>query len=334
MTPSSRHLVDPELAPLLDLSPATVLNHETLPLIRAELARMPKPPAESLPQFPDIEVTEQRVPGFADGPEVRVLIYKPLSLAAPHAALLWIHGGGYVLGSADSDDLRAKRFASEGGCTVVSVDYRLAPDTPHPGPVEDCYAALKWLHQHAAEWGVDPDQIAIGGASAGGGLAAALGLLTRDRGEIPLIFELLIYPMLDDRTAVAEDPHPYTGEFMWTHHANHFGWSALLGQPPGGPDVSPYAAAARADDLAGLPPTYISVGALDLFLEENVAYAQRLIRAGVSTELHVYPGAYHGFNMVPTAQVTLAAERDVINALRRALHPQKPAPAARSGVVP
>lgn len=219
-----------------------------------------------------------------------------------------------------------KNLVTQLGCAIVSVDYRLAPETPHPGPVEDCYAALKWLYTNAADLGVDVGRLAIGGASAGGGLAAGLGLLTRDRAEVPLAFQLLIYPMLDDRTAVTTDPHPYTGEFIWTAEANHFGWSSLLGQEPGSEGVSPYAAAARAESLAGLPPTYICVGALDLFMEEDIEYARRLVRAGVPTELHLYPGAYHGFNMMPGAQMSLAYERDYLNALRRALQPaQSPA---------
>src|SRR5581483_5805547 len=182
-----------------------------------------------------------------------------------------------------------------------------------------CYAALTWLFTHADELGVDTMRLAIGGASAGGGLAAALGLLTRDRGIVPLAFQLLIYPMLYDCTVTTTEPHPYTGEFIWTAQANRFGWRALLGQEPGGPDVSPYAAAARAESLAGLPPTFISVGALDLFLEEDLEYARRLMRAGVPTELHVYPGAYHGFNMVADARVTQAATRDEFTALKRVL---------------
>lgn len=240
------------------------------------------------------------------------------TLVKPLPALLWIHGGGYVIGSADGEDAGVKSMVSAVGCAAVSVDYRLAPETPHPGPVEDCYAALKWMYTHASELGVDATRIAIGGASAGGGLAAALGLLARDRGEVPLVFQLLIYPMLDDRTVILADPHPYTGEFIWTAEANRFGWRSLLGQEPGGPDVSPYAAAARAESLAGLPPTFINVGSLDLFLEEDLEYARRLMRAGVPTELHVYPGAYHGFNMVADAQVTQAAARDELSALKRA----------------
>ena len=150
-------------------------------------------------------------------------------------------------------------------------------------------------------------------------------LLTRDRGKVPLAFELLIYPMLDDRTVTTGDPHPYTGEFIWTHDANQFGWTSYLGQAPGSEGVSPYAAAARAQSLAGLPPTYLCVGALDLFLEEDLEYARRLMREGVPTELHVYPGAYHGFNLMPQAQVSQAFQRDFMAALRRALQPRVPA---------
>jgi acetyl esterase/lipase len=184
---------------------------------------------------------------------------------------------------------------------------------------EDCYAALKWVYTHARDLGVDAARIAIGGESAGGGLTASLALLTRDRGEVPLVFQLLIYPMLDDRTGTLADPHPYTGEYIWTADSNRFGWKALLGQEPGGPDVSPYAAAARAQHLEGLPPAFIGVGTLDLFLEEDLEYARRLIRAGVPTELHVYPGAYHGFLLlVPGARVSQSFARDYLNALTRA----------------
>ncbi len=165
---------------------------------------------------------------------------------------------------------------------------------------------------------MDPTRIAIGGRSAGGGLSAGLALLTHDRSEIPLIFQLLISPMLDDRTGTATEPHPYAGEFIWTPEATCFGWTALLGQEPGGPDVSPYAAAARAEHLEGLPPTFLSVGALDLFLEEDLEYARRLIRAGVPTELHVYPGAFHGFDTVEGAKVSQSAARDRLDALARA----------------
>jgi len=321
---TTTYLVDPELVAMLDLFPQFQFTSETLPQTRAELDAMNAQRAATLPDFPDIEVTERQVPGPRGAPEVRVLVYLPKSAPRPLPALLWIHGGGYVIGRADWDDAQVKNMVTQVGCAAVSVDYRLAPETPFPGPVEDCYAALTWLHTHAAEWGVDPGRIAIGGASAGGGLAASLGLLARDRGAIPLAFQLLIYPMLDDRTVNATDPHPYTGEFIWTPESNRFGWTALLGEEPGGADVSPYAAAARVARLAGLPPTYLGVGALDLLMEEDLEYARRLIREGVPTELHVYPGAFHGFDNMAESQVARAHTRDFQDALRRALDSNRP----------
>ncbi len=247
-------------------------------------------------------------------------IYQPTDRPATLPALLWIHGGGYVLGSVERDDLLAKHLARVGQCVVASVEYRLAPEHPFPAPVEDCYAALKWLSAHSAEFGVNKSRIAIGGASAGGGLAAGLALLTRDRAEVEVAFQLLIYPMIDDRNiAPASATVPDT--FVWTRENNLMGWRALLGREPGGKDVSPYAAAARATDLKGLPPAYIPVGDLDLFLDENITYAQRLLAAGVPTELHVYPGAFHGFNgFVPGAEISRRFNADRDNALKRMLH--------------
>ena len=313
---STRPLVDPELAAILDQIPHVKLTEENIKQVRAMNQTQKFP---DLPTFPDIEVTERFVPGPEGAPEVRVLLYQSIAVVGPRPALFWIHGGGYVMGSPDQGDFRVKDMVSAIGGVGVSVDYRLAPETPYPGPVEDCYATLKWLYTHASELGVDPTRIAIAGSSAGAGLAAALGLLARDRGEIPLAFQLLIAPMLDDRTCTLTDPHPYTGEFIWTREANLFGWTSLLGQEPGLPDVSPYAAPARAEHLEGLPPTFINVGALDLFVEEDMEFARRLIRAGVPTEFHLYPGAYHGFSMVTGAQVAQTAEQDQLAALKRAI---------------
>lgn len=304
---TTRHLVDPELASILDQIPATTLTAEMLGPIRAMRSPVSVP-----------ATSERFVPGPEGAPDVRLLVELPTEVQRPFPVLLWLHGGGYVMGSADEQYSTLKSIVLAIGCAAVAVDYRLAPETPHPGPLEDCYAALQWLFTHADELGIDPERIAVGGSSAGGGLAAALALLARDRGEIPLLFQLLIAPMIDDRTCTLANPHPYTGEFIWTPQANRFGWTSLLGQEPGGADVSPYAAAARAEHLEGLPATFINVGALDLFLEEDMEYARRLMRAGVPTELHVYPGAYHGFRMAADAQVTLAAERDQLSALKRA----------------
>lgn len=222
-----------------------------------------------------------------------------------------------MLGSPEMMDTANRVLASELGCAVFSVDYSLAPETRFPGPLEDCYAVLVWLQGNAERLGVDVARIGVKGESAGGGLAAALALLSRDRSGPHLAFQHLIYPMIDDRTCVDPDPNPFTGEFVWTPAHNRFGWSSLLGRPPGSPDVSAYAAAARAENLRGLPPTFISIGALDLFLEENLAYARRLSRAGVAVELHVYPGAFHEFHKAQEARVTKAAERDSRDALKR-----------------
>ncbi len=310
---TTKHLVDPELVQVLDYIPATVLTAEILPQVRA-MSRV----SVDLSPSSTLSISEHFIPGAEGSPDVRVLFYKATPVQAAVPALIWLHGGGYIMGSADAEDAMIKSIVSAVGCAAVAVDYRLAPETPYPGPLEDCYAALKWLSTHADELGIDPNRIAVGGSSAGGGLAAALALLARDREEFPLMFQFLIAPMIDDRTCALAEPHPYTGEFIWTREANRFGWTSLLGHEPGGTDVSPYAAPARAKNLEGLPAAFINVGAIDLFLEEDVEYARRLMWAGVPTELHVYPGAYHGFRMVAEAQVTKAAQQDQLSALKRA----------------
>jgi acetyl esterase/lipase len=315
---TSRHLVDPELLAALETMPSRAITAHNLAEVRAQRAAMlaAMPP----PSVSDVDVREERIPGPADAPDVRVLVYTPQNSTGRLAGFLHIHGGGYIMGQPEMTDARNRLLAREIGCVVVSVDYRLAPEVAFPGAVEDCYAALRWLHAEASTLGVDAGRIAIGGESAGGGLAAALALLARDRGEAPIVFQLLIYPMLDDRTGTTVEPSPMVGEFGWNRGSNRFGWASLLGHEPGGAGTSPYAAAARADDLAGLPPAYIAVGTLDLFLEENVEYARRLMRAGVPTELHVYPGAYHGFqSLAPEARISKAFVADYFAALEVAV---------------
>lgn len=294
---SSIHLVDPELVAFLSSNPVPDASHETLKIWRTgmvELARL-----NTGPPNPKVACMEHFISRDGDASSLKLVSYQPVRAAgAVRPAYLHLHGGGFICGSTDMDASRDEHLADVMNCVVVSVDYRLAPETVFPGAIEDCYAALKWLHSHASELGVDRGRIIVGGESAGGGLAAALSLLARDRGEVPIAAQMLVYPMIDDRTGAHGASPPYVGEFLWTPASNCFGWEALLGRPPGGKNVSCYAAAARAIDLTGLPPTFMCVPSLDLFLDEDIDYARRLMKAGVPTELHVYPGAYHGFDMM------------------------------------
>ena len=313
--PSSRHLVDPALGPMLDMFPTVTLTAQTLADMRA--AGMALPPAS-----PEVEAAVPRrrelIEGPPGAPPVSVDVYLPRGAPAPLPGVLHIHGGGFVGGRSEQLAPLLQACAHAQACAIVSVDYRLAPETPAPGPLEDCFAALAWFVREAPALGVDLARIGVMGESAGGGLAAALALMARDRGGPRLAFQHLIYPMLDDRT-VAREPQPYVGEFIWTPDSNRFGWSSYLGREPGGADVSPYAAPARAESLADLPPTFISTGALDLFMEEDLEYGRRLMAAGVPCELHVYPGAFHGFDLAPVGGVAADARRDSAAALARAL---------------
>jgi len=315
---STRHLVDPQLASLLESMPTVELTVENLPFHRARTAE----PIAVNHASSNVERILCSIPVPRGAPEVCVRIYRPQY--SPHAlpCIFHIHGGGYVMGSAARQEPLHRSIVSEIGCAILSVDYRLAPETVFPGAIEDCYAALSWLFAKAPDLGVDRNRIGLMGESAGGGLAAALALLTRDRGGPHPIFQHLIYPMIDDRTCLLDDPHALTGEFVWTRQNNRFGWSSLLGVAPGSTGVSPYAAVARSEQLAGLPPTFISVGALDLFVEEDIDYARSLMRAGVPTELHVYPGAFHGFQRSPNAEIAIKARTNSMVALSRALHRQ------------
>ena len=314
---SSLPLVDPEILGSLEIFGPTQIGPDTLAAIRAALVT---PPIQAPEPFGGVLRTERFVAGPAGEADVRVLIYTPTAQsAAARPALLHMHAGGYVVGWPEFSDSRNSALAAELDIVVVSVDYRLAPENPHPAPIDDCYAALVWLHDQAAELGVDPARIAIGGESAGGGLAAALALLARDRGSVQVAIQMLVYPMLDDRTGNGIAPAALAGEFVWSAPSNAFGWQSLLAGAAGGPETSPYAAATRAQDLAGLPPTFIAAAQLDVLCDENIAYAGRLIRAGVPTELHVYPRTFHGFDAAADAEVSRNYQRDYRAALRRAL---------------
>ncbi|GAB89542.1 alpha/beta hydrolase [Gordonia rhizosphera] len=315
----SRHLVDPEIAAPLEVYPPFEFTVESLPTIRERLRQSMSARPSAAELFPDVIVTERRIAGSPGGPDVRVLQYEPREAVGPAAGMVWMHAGGFILGSADDDDATCAQIASVTGTVVVSVDYRLAPETAYPGALDDCYTVLTWMHREAASLGIDPERIGVGGSSAGGGLAASLSVLARDRGEHPVAFQALVYPMLDDRTATATDPNPYAGEFIWTPDDNRFGWQSYLGDALGSPDVPAYAAAARVESAEGLPPTYLCVGSIDLFVDEDIIYASRLIRDGVPVELHVYPGGYHGYTMVPGAQISRSHLRDLHAALQRGL---------------
>lgn len=314
---SSRHLVAPELAPGIELFPAMDFS-QGIAGFRDGFILRELPPLS--PEQETVVCEERFIPGAAGAPDVRVLHYIPPStVSAPRPAVLYMHGGGYVIGNPEMSDQASRQTVLQLDCVLISVDYRLAPETPWPGSLEDNYAALCWLSGNAAELGVDPARIAIAGDSAGGGHAAALAIHARNEGGPAICFQLIDYPMLDDRTCVSADPHPYAGEFVWTPEKNHFGWKSLLGVEPGSDDVHETAAPARVKDLSGLPPTYISIGALDLFLEESLEYVRRLTRAGVPTELHVIPGAYHGYGFAGAAPQSRLAAMLRIQALARVL---------------
>jgi acetyl esterase/lipase len=281
---------------------------EMIPAIRQAPPMSPVPTIEELRRGGAFDVTERLVPGPAGAPDVTLLICRPTGVTAPVPCLYYIHGGGMMLGNNRSGGAaRALEHAESLGAALVSVEYRLAPETPHPGPVEDCYAGLIWTVDHARELGIDPERLIVGGASAGGGLAAAVALLARDRGGPRLRGQMLLCPMLDDRNDTPSS-HQMAGLGIWDRGANEVGWTALLGDARGGPDISPYAAPARATDLSGLPPAFIDVGSAETFRDEDVAYATRIWQAGGDAELHVWPGGFHGFTgMVPDAAISKAA---------------------------
>ncbi|MBA3339277.1 MAG: alpha/beta hydrolase [Geodermatophilaceae bacterium] len=255
----------------------------------------------------------------ASGQRIDLRIYRPIDGSGPRPGLVFIHGGGMIMGDLDTDHPFATTLTDRVGCVTVSVDYRLAPENPHPAPVEDCYQALAWTQTHAAQLGIDPSRLGVCGVSSGGGLAAGLALMTREIGTPRLAHQMLIYPMLDDRSDT-HSSHEIADLGVWDRSANLEAWQSLLGDRAGGTDVPGCAAAARASDLAGLPPTYIEVGELDLFRDESLDYAIRLLRAGVPTEVHTDPGAYHAFDIVaPRASVSRRAVDRRVAALERAL---------------
>lgn len=297
-------LIDPEVAQALlalDLRLGD-LSDDRLQSIRDRMRSIPMPPLS--------DAVARRDYALPKRPPVSVRVHRPRGIEGRLPCIYWMHGGGLVLGRNVGDDPRFDRWCAQLGCVGVSVEYGLAPECKYPGPLEDCYAGLQWVHAQAEELGIDARRIGIGGASAGAGLAAGLALLARDRGELAVAFQALIYPMIDDRQITVSSQW---NDPVWPPSANRYGWDSYLGDLKG-TEVPGYAAAARATELQGLPPTYISVGALDGFADEDIEYANRLRHAGVPVQMHVYANAPHGFDsLTPGTAIAQRANRDIVD---------------------
>ncbi len=314
---------DPELAAGLTAfeQASGGITLDDIPATREFLSAMAEGAKSQIQPITDVESSDQIALGENGNPDVMVRIFRPENCSEALPALLWIHGGGYVLGSVEGDDSYTRNLAKTLNCVVASVEYRLAPEHPYPAPLEDCYTALKWISDNADQLGIIRDRIAIGGASAGGGLAAGLGLLARDRKDLKVCYQLLIYPMIDDRNVLPAS-ETVQDTPLWTRANNLIGWRSYLGREPGDDQTSIYAAPARAENLEGLPPTFIGVGTPDLFRDEDISFAHKLMQAGVPTELHVYVDGFHGFDQF--APMTATSQRfidDQVSALIKALMP-------------
>jgi acetyl esterase len=311
-------MLDPELADVLSALPAGAAAGRSREVDWVAYRRQAKAVQVARPgrQVGRVDVEERRIPGPLDGPEVPVRIYRPRGAAPPLPVLVYFHGGGFTMGDLDMADRSCEVISAEGHCLVVSVDYRLAPEHPFPAGVEDCYAAVVWTAAHADGLDIDPARVAVGGGSAGGALAAAVALMARDRHGPALCYQLLVYPVIDDRLTTPSSGFADTPVF--TRSAAESMWRAYLGGE-GGAGVSPYAAPGRATSLAGLPPAYVLTAELDPLRDEGIDYALRLLHAGVSVELHQYAGAFHGFlsYAADTAVARRALEEQVV-ALRGA----------------
>lgn len=299
----TRHLVDREIAPIIDLFPRVDLDAAPIAQIRAKAAE-----TYSILPPPVIAPEKLTVPSIHGGPDIPVFLYRPAETGAGGGAILHIHGGGMVMGSVEQMQAGPAMLAASAGVPVASVEYRLAPENPFPAPQQDCHSALVWLAGQADAIGFDAGRIVVAGESAGGGLAAALAIMARDLGGPgPAIAgQLLTYPMLDHRTGSDACPYdnPTTGEFIWTRASNRFGWRALRGDYKADDDRRGWFSPSLADDLSNLPPAYIATGSLDLFFDENLDYARRLVAAGVPVDLHSYAGAIHAFNAIPDAALS------------------------------
>ncbi|MGW8203750.1 alpha/beta hydrolase [Sphingomonas bisphenolicum] len=318
LTAATAPVPDPRLAPV---------NPELRPMASIILqaqqngAQFTPPKPGALPDG----IVERRLPARNGQPPVTAYVINADADAAksPRGAILFIHGGGFISGDARDNLTALRSLAARLDCVIVSAQYRLATVAPFPAPMEDNYTALKWLYDEAALLGVDRRRIALLGGSAGGGIAAMVSLAARDRKQVPIAFQALVYPMLDDRTGTSRPVPPTIGQIIWTARQNREGWKAMLGRAPGGAAVPAGAVPARVADLKGLPPTFIGVGSIDLFADEDIDFARRLVNAAVPTELLVVPGAYHGFELiVPKSQVSQQFTTALEAALARALAPE------------
>ncbi|MEN3300118.1 MAG: acetyl esterase [Pseudonocardia sp.] len=313
-TTETGYAFDPELAAAVAMLPT--LDVSDIPTARATMKEL----RAGLPD-PDetgISVTDVTVPGPAGAPDVTLRIYRPDEVAGP-IGIYDVHGGGFILGDIDASHAGNVALARAVGAVVVTVEYRLAPEAPFPAPLEDVYAGLVWFAEHAADYGVDPARIAIHGISAGGGLCAGLALLARDRGGPAIAFQYLGVPEVDDRLTTPSMT-AFTDTPIWNRPNAIVSWDSYLGEGvPGSADVSPYAAPARATDLSGLPPAYVSTMAFDPLRDEGIAYGLALLAAGVPVELHLFPGTFHGSTLIEGAAISKREITERVAVLRRAL---------------
>ncbi|MDF2683244.1 MAG: alpha/beta hydrolase [Brevibacillus sp.] len=307
----------PEIKEMFSSLPEVTLTKENVVAFRNQMNEMYAGLVASLPVNDAVLTSERHIPGAKGDPNVRIKIYEPKLKNTTLPGVLYIHGGGYMLQSADMMDSSLQQLVSDVNCVIVSVDYRLAPEHPYPAPLDDCYTALEWFSKRAEELGVDSSRIAIVGPSAGGGLTAAVSLLARDRKGPAIAFQMPLYPMIDDRMTT-KSFNQITDRRVWNNEKTQLGWKMYLGDLD---KVTQYAAPARATDLSGLPPTYTCVGDLDPFRDETIDYVTRLTQAGVPTEFHLYPGGFHGFEeYFPTAEASQRVVDGYRTALKRALH--------------
>jgi acetyl esterase/lipase len=308
--------IDPELRAVLKQLPENPACMEELIAFRKMMGEFIATPDQIMIREGGVTIEERNIPGSKGAPDVPVIIFSPSGKPQNAPGLLYIHGGGFIMCNAKMFSADCERIVENAGCVIMSVDYRLAPENPFPAALDDCYAALRWMFASAQKLGVDPARIAIGGESAGAGLAAAVALMARDRKEFKLVFQLLLSACLDDRH-ITPSSRAITDRRVWNRSSSLFAWKSYLGSKHSG-EVSPYAAPARAKDLSGLPPAYIMTSELDLLRDENVKYAMRLSQAGVSTELHVFSSAFHGLEQFPPAAIAKRAISEYIDALKRA----------------